>query len=187
MDSSKQPHCLARTRKPSGAGSSARWDATDPRCRPSACASCRSRGAGIASTRRSTRRTCSSAFTPGSPSETLGDMNYEHEFTNDSYVNLGNGIRFPTGWHSHQGWDDNFGAQAVSAGHNAFGGTLKDVRANVCPDADRRSRRGARRELSDARRDRDACRRRLPDRRWHPQQHRRRVRQLHRRLRRAAQ
>jgi len=68
------------------------------------------------------------------PSETLGDMNYEHEFTNDSYVNLGNGIRFPTGWHSHQGWDDNFGAQAVSAGHNAFGGTLKDVRANVCPD-----------------------------------------------------
>ena len=68
------------------------------------------------------------------PSETLGDMNYEHEFTNDSYVNLGNGIRFPAGWHSHQGWDDNFGAQAVSAGHNAFGGTLKDVRANVCAD-----------------------------------------------------
>jgi glyoxylase-like metal-dependent hydrolase (beta-lactamase superfamily II) len=30
---------------------------------------------------------------------------------------------------------DNFGAQAVSAGHNAFGGTLKDVRANVCPDS----------------------------------------------------
>jgi glyoxylase-like metal-dependent hydrolase (beta-lactamase superfamily II) len=68
------------------------------------------------------------------PSEALGDMNYEHEFTNDSYVNLGNGIRFPTGWHSHQGWDDNFGAQAVTAGHNAFGGTLKDVRPNECPD-----------------------------------------------------
>jgi glyoxylase-like metal-dependent hydrolase (beta-lactamase superfamily II) len=68
------------------------------------------------------------------PSETLGDMNYEHEFTNDSYVTLGNGIRFPTGWHSHQGWDDNFGAQATTAGHNAFGGALKDVRANVCPD-----------------------------------------------------
>ncbi len=61
------------------------------------------------------------------PSETLGDMNYEHEFTNASYVTLGNGIRFPTGWHSHQGWDDNFGAQAITAGHNAFGGTLKDV------------------------------------------------------------
>ncbi len=67
------------------------------------------------------------------PSETLGDMNYEHEFTNDSYVNLGNGIRFPTGWHSHQGWDDNFGAQAVSAGHNAFGGTLKDVKPTSVP------------------------------------------------------
>jgi glyoxylase-like metal-dependent hydrolase (beta-lactamase superfamily II) len=68
------------------------------------------------------------------PSETLGDMNYEHEFTDASYVDLGNGMRFPTGWHSHQGWDDNFGAQAITAGHNAFGGNLKDVRANVCPD-----------------------------------------------------
>jgi glyoxylase-like metal-dependent hydrolase (beta-lactamase superfamily II) len=65
----------------------------------------------------------------------LGDMNYEHEFTNDSYIDLGNGIRFPTGWHSHQGWDDNYGAQNVTAGHNAFGGTLKDVRANHCPEA----------------------------------------------------
>ena len=45
----------------------------------------------------------------------LGDMNYEHEFTNDSYIDIGNGIRFPTGWHSHQGWDDNFGGQNVSA------------------------------------------------------------------------
>ena len=69
------------------------------------------------------------------PSETLGDMNYEHEFTNASYVDVGNGIRFPTGWHSHQGWDDNFGAQAVTAGHNAFGGTMKDVKPNACPDA----------------------------------------------------
>jgi len=64
----------------------------------------------------------------------LGDMNYEHEFTNASYIGLGNGIKFPTGWHSHQGWDDNYGAQTVSAGHNAFGGTLKDVQANHCPD-----------------------------------------------------
>ncbi len=67
------------------------------------------------------------------PHPVLGDMNYEHEFTNDSYVDLGNGIRFPTGWHSHQGWDDNYGAQNITAGHNAFGGTLKDVRANQCP------------------------------------------------------
>jgi glyoxylase-like metal-dependent hydrolase (beta-lactamase superfamily II) len=63
----------------------------------------------------------------------LGDMNYEHEFTNDSYIDIGNGIKFPTGWHSHQGWDDNYGALNVTAGHNAFGGTLKDVRANQCP------------------------------------------------------
>jgi glyoxylase-like metal-dependent hydrolase (beta-lactamase superfamily II) len=62
-------------------------------------------------------------------------MNYEHEFTNASYVDLGNGIKFPTEWHSHQGWDDNYGALAASAGHNAFGGTLKNVRANQCPDA----------------------------------------------------
>ncbi len=69
------------------------------------------------------------------PNETLGDMNYEHEFTNASYVDVGNGIRFPTGWHSHQGWDDNYGAQAVSAGHNAFGGNLRDVRPNLCADS----------------------------------------------------
>ncbi len=64
----------------------------------------------------------------------LGDMNYEHEFTNESYKELGHGIKFPTGWHSHQGWDDNYGAQNVSAGHNAFGGTLENVRANYCPE-----------------------------------------------------
>ena len=45
------------------------------------------------------------------PDPVLGDMNYEHEFTNDSYIDIGNGIKFPTGWHSHQGWDDNFGAR----------------------------------------------------------------------------
>ncbi len=45
-------------------------------------------------------------------------------------TDVGDGIRFPTGWHSHQGRDDNFGAQAVTAGHNAFGGTMKDVKPN---------------------------------------------------------
>ena len=75
----------------------------------------------------------------------LGDMNYEHEFTDDSYVDLGGGIRFPTGWHHHEGWDDNYNIQTVSAGHNGFGGTFKDVRANACgearpvPDAVRRA------------------------------------------------
>jgi hypothetical protein len=68
------------------------------------------------------------------PDPVLGDMNYEHEFTNDSYIDAGNGIKFPTVWHSHQGWDDNSNSQNISAGHNAFGGTMKDVKANACPD-----------------------------------------------------
>jgi glyoxylase-like metal-dependent hydrolase (beta-lactamase superfamily II) len=68
------------------------------------------------------------------PNPVLGDMNYEHEFTNDSYIDIGNGIKFPTGWHSHEGWDDNVQAQSVSTGHNAFGGTMKDIKANACAD-----------------------------------------------------
>lgn len=67
------------------------------------------------------------------PDPVLGDMNYEHEFTNDAYADLGDGIRFPTTWHHHDGWDDNYGALNVSAGHNGFGGTTKDIQANVCP------------------------------------------------------
>jgi hypothetical protein len=69
------------------------------------------------------------------PHPVLGDMNYEHEFTNDSYIDIGSGIKFPTGWHSHEGWDDNSQSQGMTTGHNAFGGTLKDIKANVCPDA----------------------------------------------------
>lgn len=68
------------------------------------------------------------------PDPVLGDLNYEHEFTNASYVDLGNGIRFPTSWHHHEGWDDNYNIQTVSAGHNGFGGTFKDVIANNCSD-----------------------------------------------------
>ena len=68
------------------------------------------------------------------PEPVLGDFNYEHEFTNASYIDLGDGIRFPTGWHSHQGWDDNYQAQSVNAGHNAFGGNLADIEANACGD-----------------------------------------------------
>ena len=64
----------------------------------------------------------------------LGDMNYEHEFTNAAYVDLGDGIRFPTGWHHHAGWDDSFGAQTVTAGNNAFGGTLDQIELNACGD-----------------------------------------------------
>jgi glyoxylase-like metal-dependent hydrolase (beta-lactamase superfamily II) len=68
------------------------------------------------------------------PDPVLGDMNYEHEFTNASYIDIGDGVRFPTGWHQHEGWDDNFQAQSINAGHNAFGGTLADIRANDCDD-----------------------------------------------------
>jgi hypothetical protein len=68
------------------------------------------------------------------PNPVLGDMNYEHEFPNESYVDAGNGIKFPTRWHSHNGWDDNFQNMNISGGHNQFGGNLKDVKANVCSD-----------------------------------------------------
>ena len=30
------------------------------------------------------------------PDPVFGDMNYEHEFTNDSYMDIGDGVRFPT-------------------------------------------------------------------------------------------
>ena len=39
-----------------------------------------------------------------------------------------------TGWHHHVGRDDNFGAQTITAGHNAFGGTLDQIEANACSD-----------------------------------------------------
>lgn len=61
----------------------------------------------------------------------LGDFNYEHESTNQQ--TFGN-VKFPTVWHSHQGWDDNYGFDNVSAGHNAFGGTFASVQPNVCGD-----------------------------------------------------
>ena len=68
------------------------------------------------------------------PDPVLGDMNYEHEFTNASYIDIGDGIRFPTGWHSHHGWDDNYQAQSINAGHNGFGGVFDQIVANDCPD-----------------------------------------------------
>jgi glyoxylase-like metal-dependent hydrolase (beta-lactamase superfamily II) len=79
------------------------------------------------------------------PDPVYGDMNYEHEFTDETYVDLGNGMKFPTRWHSHVGYDDNYQAQSFSSGHNGFGGNFKDVKANACaappgiPDAVRRA------------------------------------------------
>jgi hypothetical protein len=63
------------------------------------------------------------------PDPVLGDLNFEHEFTNASYVDAGGGVSLPTGWHHHEGWDDNRNTQTVTAGHNGFGGTFKQVRS----------------------------------------------------------
>jgi glyoxylase-like metal-dependent hydrolase (beta-lactamase superfamily II) len=63
------------------------------------------------------------------PEPALGDFNYEHESTEQRTFG---DIKFPVVWHSHQGWDDNFGFDNVSAGHNAFGGRFADVRPNEC-------------------------------------------------------
>lgn len=68
------------------------------------------------------------------PDPVLGDMNYEHEWTNESYIDLGGGMRFPGVWHHHAGWDDNYNQQTISAGHNGFGGQFKQVTANACGD-----------------------------------------------------
>ena len=67
------------------------------------------------------------------PDPVLGDTNYEHEFADDNYIDIGDGIRFPTIWHHHTGWDDNYQTQSINAGHNAFGGRQADIQANVCP------------------------------------------------------
>jgi glyoxylase-like metal-dependent hydrolase (beta-lactamase superfamily II) len=72
----------------------------------------------------------------------LGDFNYEHESTDQRTFGA---VKFPIAWHSHQGWDDNFGFENVTAGHNAFGGTFSNVEPNNCgpavpvPDAVRRA------------------------------------------------
>jgi glyoxylase-like metal-dependent hydrolase (beta-lactamase superfamily II) len=72
----------------------------------------------------------------------LGDFNYEHESTDQQTFGA---VKFPIAWHSHQGWDDNFGFENVTAGHNAFGGNFARVEPNNCgpaisvPDVARRA------------------------------------------------
>jgi glyoxylase-like metal-dependent hydrolase (beta-lactamase superfamily II) len=61
----------------------------------------------------------------------LGDFNIEHESTNP--VTVG-GIKWPTAWHSHHGWDDNWQFYRQSTGHNGYGGTFRNVQPNVCGD-----------------------------------------------------
>ena len=61
----------------------------------------------------------------------LGDFNIEHESTNQQQ--FGN-VKWPTVWHSHNGWDDNWQFASDSTGHNAYGGQFPNVLPNVCPD-----------------------------------------------------
>ncbi len=62
----------------------------------------------------------------------LGDFNIEHESTNQ--IDIG-GAKWPTDWHSHHGWDDNWQFYRQSTGHNGYGGQFRDVTANACPAA----------------------------------------------------
>ncbi|MFL2546614.1 MAG: MBL fold metallo-hydrolase [Candidatus Rariloculaceae bacterium] len=61
----------------------------------------------------------------------LGDFNIEQESTNQQQFG---DVKWPTNWHSHQGWDDNWQFASDSTGHNAYGGIFADVQPNVCPD-----------------------------------------------------
>jgi len=61
----------------------------------------------------------------------LGDFNIEHESTDQ--VSVGE-FKWPTVWHSHQGWDDNFQFYGKSTGHNAYGGRFQTVQPNACGD-----------------------------------------------------
>jgi len=61
----------------------------------------------------------------------LGDFNIEHESTNQTA--FGN-VKWPTAWHSHHGWDDNWQFYRQSTGHNGYGGNFPNVQPNVCGD-----------------------------------------------------
>jgi len=63
------------------------------------------------------------------PHPVLGDMNYEHEYT--EWRDIG-GVKFPAGWHHHEGYDDERFKPAISGGHNAFGGTFGKIEPNAC-------------------------------------------------------
>jgi glyoxylase-like metal-dependent hydrolase (beta-lactamase superfamily II) len=68
----------------------------------------------------------------------LGDFNIEHEWPgaaqNTTTQQMFDNVRWPTNWHSHNGWDDNWQFYRQSTGHNGYGGNFPDVRVNVCPD-----------------------------------------------------
>ncbi len=64
------------------------------------------------------------------PHPVLGDMNYEHEYTD--WKDLGQGVVFPAGWHHHDGWDDERQVPLLTGGHNSFGGSFPRMRMNAC-------------------------------------------------------
>jgi len=66
------------------------------------------------------------------PHPVLGDMNYEHEYT--QWQDVG-GVKFPAGWHHHDGWDDERQIPTISGGHNGFGGTFAKIQPNACGPA----------------------------------------------------
>jgi len=66
------------------------------------------------------------------PHPLLGDMNYEHEYTQWQTID---GVKFPGGWHHHDGWDDERQIPTLSGGHNSFGGTFPNIRINDCGTA----------------------------------------------------
>jgi hypothetical protein len=63
------------------------------------------------------------------PHPVLGDMNYEHEYTDWREID---GITFPAKWHHHEGYDDERFKPTTSGGHNALDGTFGDIRVNQC-------------------------------------------------------
>ena len=66
------------------------------------------------------------------PHPVLGDMNYEHEYTDWRTVD---GVKFPAGWHHHDGWDDERQVPLISGGHNGFGGSFPEIRVNDCGES----------------------------------------------------
>jgi glyoxylase-like metal-dependent hydrolase (beta-lactamase superfamily II) len=59
-------------------------------------------------------------------------MNYEHEYTQWQTID---GVKWPGGWHHHDGWDDERQIPTISGGHNGFGGTFPNIRINDCGTA----------------------------------------------------
>ncbi len=109
------------------------------------------------------------------PDPVLGDMNYEHEFTNASYVDVGGGVRFPT----ELAQPSRMGRQLPGPEHQQrpqrLWRRLQGHQAECVRRPGDRSRRGAAGDLSGPRGRREAGGRGVPAGRRLAQQRRRRV------------